>query len=612
MGLEEFQILSRLGEGAFSSVWKVRRFSDGMEYAMKKVKMSKLTEKEKLNALNEVRILASIKSPYIIGYKEAFFEDNSMNLCIVMEYAGGGDIFNKIVQHQKAKTHFKEEEIWNYAIQLTMGLKTLHDMKILHRDLKAANLFLSKDGKTVKLGDLNVSKVAKTNLVYTQTGTPYYASPEVWRDQPYDFKSDIWSLGCLLYELCALNPPFRAHDMEALYKKVQKGVFERIPSQYSADLHTLISACLQVSPQMRPSCNKLLNHPLLRKHGAEFFQTSTSLFTESNELLGTIKIPRNIKTLGDILPKSNYNEDSPSEMSKRSILLKTEDDEKQSSNLQSKRNSTQHLSDLMDETKKRNQSSTRRRQPSQKLDRLNAVSNIEGRKSYSIKPQKENIRKESDHLSKPKLVDSIDLNINRKQILKEKSHEIAVSSQKAVLKKDDDFLNPHHHNIYREKHKARANSISEKAHANNIYLPNKYLNIETEDKYSSQKYSERPSLNLDEVLSRKAENIVKKYYADAISAEKREPLIETKKLNENLLNIGVVRDAIDILNKYNHISRPRDSSNPRIHPRSYLENVQGNKGLNELKNINAQPIQKLQIPIRGLPKPPNPLNKIYH
>jgi len=83
-------------------------------------------------------------------------------------------------------------------------------------------VFLFKD-LTAKLGDLNVSKVAKKGLGYTQTGTPYYASPEVWRDQPYDTKSDIWSLGCVLYETAGLKPPFRAHDMSSLYKKVLNG-----------------------------------------------------------------------------------------------------------------------------------------------------------------------------------------------------------------------------------------------------------------------------------------------------------------------------------------------------------------------------------------------------
>ena len=92
----------------------------------------------------------------------------------------------------------------------------------MHRDLKSANVFLMKNG-ILKLGDLNVSKVVKMGLVYTQTGTPYYASPEVWADKPYDYKSDIWSVGCVMYELCALKPPFRGQNLDQLYQCVKKG-----------------------------------------------------------------------------------------------------------------------------------------------------------------------------------------------------------------------------------------------------------------------------------------------------------------------------------------------------------------------------------------------------
>jgi NIMA (never in mitosis gene a)-related kinase len=95
---------------------------------------------------------------------------------------------------------------------MALSMNYVHDKKILHRDLKCANVFITADG-TYKLGDLNVSKVLKKDLACTQTGTPYYASPEVWRDQPYDNKSDIWSLGCVLYESVTLKPPFRAEDM---------------------------------------------------------------------------------------------------------------------------------------------------------------------------------------------------------------------------------------------------------------------------------------------------------------------------------------------------------------------------------------------------------------
>ncbi len=212
---------------------------------MKKVKMVKLSERERQNAVNEVRILASIKHQNIIGYKEAFFEDSTSSLCIIMEYADGGDMMKLISNHKKRGTHFTEKELWCYFIQILRGMKALHDLKILHRDIKCANIFLSKDG-TVKLGDLNVSKVAKKGLLHTQTGTPYYASPEVWKDRPYDNRSDIWSLGCVLYEMATLNPPFRAANMNGLYQKVQKGLYDPIPSTYSKDIQLMVKSCLQV------------------------------------------------------------------------------------------------------------------------------------------------------------------------------------------------------------------------------------------------------------------------------------------------------------------------------------------------------------------------------
>lgn len=122
---------------------------------------------------------------------------------------------------------------------MVKGLKSLHEVDIFHRDLKSANVFLNKDG-SAKLGDMNVSKVAKKGLLYTQTGTPYYASPEVWRDQPYDMKSDIWSLGCVLYESITLKPPFRADDMAGLYKEVLKGSYTEIPDCFSQDLSNVV------------------------------------------------------------------------------------------------------------------------------------------------------------------------------------------------------------------------------------------------------------------------------------------------------------------------------------------------------------------------------------
>lgn len=178
MSVQDFEIISKLGEGAFSNVFKVRRKSDNSLYALKKVKFSSLSQKEKENAVNEIRIMASFSHPNIISYKDAFIEEDTSTLCIVMELAEDGDLFNKIKAHKENITNFPENEIWDILIQTIHGLKALHESKILHRDLKCANIFVTKDG-VIKLGDLNVSKVNKAGMAYTQIGTPYYASPEI-------------------------------------------------------------------------------------------------------------------------------------------------------------------------------------------------------------------------------------------------------------------------------------------------------------------------------------------------------------------------------------------------------------------------------------------------
>ena len=230
-----------------------------------------------------------------------------------MEYADNGDLFQLITERKKTKNYFTEQEIWKVFIQLLNGLKALHDFKILHRDIKSANVFLFKGG-VCKLGDLNVSKVARKGLGYTQTGTPYYASPEVWEEKPYDSKSDVWSLGCVMYEMITLRPPFQAKSMEELYKKVMRGIYPKLSSKYSEDLSDVIKLMIQVEAGARPSCEELLKMPMITKR-IDFFNTNKDfdITEEQNEsinkkfeLLKTIIVPNKLENLAKNLPKPNY------------------------------------------------------------------------------------------------------------------------------------------------------------------------------------------------------------------------------------------------------------------------------------------------------------------
>lgn len=223
-----------------------------------------------------------------------------------MEYADSGDLYQRIVDFQRKGCYMSEKFIWSTLITVAQGLAVLHDLSILHRDLKSANVFLNRDGKA-KLGDMNVSKVAKAGMLHTQTGTPYYASPEVWNDEPYDFKSDIWSLGCVIYEMAALKPPFRAEDMEGLYKRVMTGEYPNLPRSFSADLSTLVTKLLQRNASDRPTASnfktgQLLALPIVAKRISPIAQSQSS----DLNLLSTIVFPKNISLLADRLPESMY------------------------------------------------------------------------------------------------------------------------------------------------------------------------------------------------------------------------------------------------------------------------------------------------------------------
>ena len=311
--MHNFELISKLGEGSYSTVYKVRRKADLKMYALKKVKLKNLSEKEKQNALNEIRILASIKSDHVISYKEAFIENKEQILNLVMEFAHKGDLFQKITYYKQMQKSFDEVEIWNIFIQILQGLKCLHDLKILHRDLKSANIFLFNNN-LAKIGDLNVSKVAKSGIGHTQTGTPYYASPEVWNDESYTSKSDIWSLGCVIYEMITLRPPFKAESMEGLYHKIMKGKYQKIPEKYSQDLNEILKLMLKVDQNERPSCDELLKNDIVIKR-IEFLQQNKNEENgddnainskDENELLKTIKISKNLLFLSGRLPKANY------------------------------------------------------------------------------------------------------------------------------------------------------------------------------------------------------------------------------------------------------------------------------------------------------------------
>ena len=332
--LDDFTIENVIGKGSFGSVYLVRRKQDDKLYALKTVFLKKLNKKEQDNSVNEVRLLASVSHPNVIGYKEAFWDDKSNSLNIIMEYADDGDLQKKINRKRNEGKHFSEKLIWIYSIQMIEGLKSLHDKKIMHRDIKSANIFLTKKKYQCKLGDMNVSKVIKEKVLTTQTGTPYYASPEVWRDEPYSYKSDLWSIGCVIYEMCELRPPFNGKDLDELFENVCSGKIKRINNYYSDDLWNMILMLLQIDVEKRVDCEGFLNSQIINKKIKELKQDPNTHYEacelERNKinyfgddiLFGTINF-KNLSDLKNNLPnfKNYQNNNNKNNIIKKNIYF---------------------------------------------------------------------------------------------------------------------------------------------------------------------------------------------------------------------------------------------------------------------------------------------------
>jgi len=300
------------------SRYRVRRLSDNKIYALKETNVRNLSQQERQDAVNEIRLLASVQqNTAISGFHEAFIDGN--RLCIVMEYAPFGDLSRALRKRQAQRKLLPEDLIWSYFIQIARGLQALHSQKILHRDVKTANV-LRMSGEIVKLGDLGVAKLMKNNMTNTQIGTPHYMPPEVWRNRPYTFNSDVWALGCVLFEMCTFTVPFEARSMEELRFKVMKGKIPALPQVYSGDMQKMVKWLMILEPSQRPNIDAVLDHPSVRRRAhlapepePAVPQPTNAVGGEASDAvtLGTIKVPKNLRMLKKRLPAPNYPDQAP-------------------------------------------------------------------------------------------------------------------------------------------------------------------------------------------------------------------------------------------------------------------------------------------------------------
>ncbi|XP_066900081.1 serine/threonine-protein kinase Nek4 isoform X12 [Kogia breviceps] len=280
MPLTAYCYLRVVGRGSYGEVTLVRHRRDGRQYVIKKLNLQNASSRELRAAEQEAQLLSQLKHPNIVTYKESW-EGGDGLLYIVMGFCEGGDLYRKL-KEQKGRL-LSESQVVEWFVQIAMALQYLHEKHILHRDLKTQNVFLTRTN-IIKVGDLGIARVLENHcdMASTLIGTPYYMSPELFSNKPYNYKSDVWALGCCVYEMATLKHAFNAKDMNSLVYRIIEGKLPPMPKDYSPELAEIIRTMLSKRPEERPSVRSILRQPYIKRQISLFLETTKAKTSKNN------------------------------------------------------------------------------------------------------------------------------------------------------------------------------------------------------------------------------------------------------------------------------------------------------------------------------------------
>lgn len=284
--MNRFENIQLIGKGSYGTVNKVTKKSNGLTYAMKILNTQHMHKKyDIISIVDELKILSYHNSKYLLKCHEVFFQHHKIHL--VTDHAQYSDLNRYIEKYRIKKTNIAEKAIWTIFIKCCYGLQYLHSHDIIHRDLKPANILLHKDN-AVWIADFGISKILRETVnSKTMIGTPYYISPEMFGNQSYGKKIDVWALGCILYEMVTLRVPFDARDMHDLKRKILLGRFHlqsndvRKGRMYSWDVMDMIHWLLVKDSAKRPSIDDVIESSIFQKKAKQYCLLDDSLFHQS-------------------------------------------------------------------------------------------------------------------------------------------------------------------------------------------------------------------------------------------------------------------------------------------------------------------------------------------
>ncbi|XP_011612536.1 serine/threonine-protein kinase Nek4 [Takifugu rubripes] len=270
-----------VGKGSYGEVNLVKHKTDRQQYVIKKLNLITSSKRERRAAEQEAQLLSQLRHPNIVTYRESW-EGEDCQLYIVMGFCEGGDVYHRLKQ-QKGEL-LPERQVVEWFVQIAMALEYLHGRNILHRDLKTQNIFLTKLN-IIKVGDLGIARVLENqnDMASTLIGTPYYMSPELFSNKPYNHKSDVWALGCCVYEMSTLKHAFNARDMNSLVYRIVQGKLPQMPSKYDPHLGELIKCMLCKRPEDRPDVKVILRQPYIKGQIALFLKATKEKTAKSKK-----------------------------------------------------------------------------------------------------------------------------------------------------------------------------------------------------------------------------------------------------------------------------------------------------------------------------------------
>lgn len=350
---DEYDALEVIGKGSFGTVRKVKHKATGEVLVRKEIEYTSMNAQEKNHIISELRILRELNHPHIVKYARHDHIAERKAIHIYQEYCDGGDLGKVISTFKKNRESVPEEFIWDVLVQTLLALHRCHygieaknidlflssaekqepavnsETVVIHRDIKPDNIFLLDNGKVIKLGDFGLAKMltSQNDFAKTYVGTPYYMSPEVLMDNPYSPVCDIWSLGCVLFELCNLQPPFQAKTHLQLQNKIKQGLIPEVSLQYSMQLRSIISNSITVDPSLRPNTFELLNSipvKMFRKEKELKTLSSTLSAFHSQLQIKSEELQRKEKALKALELLHSQLENQKQDLDRKVVFLKQE------------------------------------------------------------------------------------------------------------------------------------------------------------------------------------------------------------------------------------------------------------------------------------------------